>query len=325
MSFFRNRRVLVTGASGLIGSHAVEELRRRGAQVVGTLHSSRPVIEDSGIEYRRVDLSRKEDCATAVQGCEMAIIAAANTSGALMMRDNPVVHITENLLINAQLLEAAWRAGVERVLFVSSSTVYPLLDHPRKEEEAFLGDPHPTYMGVGWMKRYIEKLCAFYTQKFGMKCSIVRPTNVYGPRDKFDFKTSHVLPALIRRAVEGADPFEVWGDGTAVRDFIYVTDMTEALLRALETQANAEGINVGSGEAVTIRESVELILKLTGRTGVRVVFDASKPTTIQKQSVDISKARALLGFQPKVSFEEGMGRTIEWYKRTRNTVGAPQA
>lgn len=320
MSFYKGRAVLVTGATGLIGSQVVEDLLRLGARVVATLHSSPAVVEDPRIDYRRVDLARKEDCAAAVRGCEMAVFAAANTSGALVMRDNPVAHITENLLINAQLLEACRGAGLERILYVSSSTVYPVLDHPRKEEEAFSGDPHPAYMGVGWMKRYVEKLCAFYAQRFGLKVAIVRPTNVYGPRDKFDFQTSHVLPALIRRAIEGADPYEVWGDGTAVRDFIYVSDMVEALLRALETRADGQAINVGSGREVTIRESVELILKLTGRSGTRVVYDASKPTTLHKQSVDVSRARDLLGLEPGVSLGEGLKRTIDWYRTRRGST-----
>lgn len=312
--FYEGKRILVTGATGLIGSHVVEELARRGARVVATLHEKAPVIDDSRVKYRTVDLTQMKGCEAAVAGCEMVVHAAANTSGSMVMRTNPVAHVTANLLVNSQLFEACARAGVRRFAEVSSTTVYPDVDHPLREEEAFDDDPHPTYFGVGWMKRYTEKLAAFYQQQYALEVAIVRPTNVYGPRDKFDFETSHVLPALIRRAIEGADPYEVWGDGSAVRDFLYVTDMTDALLAALEHAADGDPINLGSGRPVTIRESVDLILKLVGREGARVVYDPSKPTAIPKRTVDLSKARQRLGFEAKVSFEDGLARTIAWYR-----------
>jgi GDP-L-fucose synthase len=314
LSFYEGRRVAIAGASGLIGSHVAEALVARGANVVGTLHRSPPVVGHPRIEYRRVDLSTREGCDAAVKGCEDVILSAANTSGAYIMKTNPVAHVTENLLINAQVIEAAWRAGVERLLFVSTTTVYPAVDYPVKEEEGFTGDPHPAYFGVGWMKRYIEKLCAFYTQKFGMKFAILRPTNVYGPRDKFDFDRSHVLPALIRRALESKDTLEVWGDGTAVRDFVYIDDTVDAIVHALEHCADGEPINVGSGEPVTVRESVELILRVIGREDLRVVYDPTKPTTIPKRIIDLTRARAKLGWAPKVKLEEGLRRTIAWWR-----------
>src|SRR5579862_2349393 len=132
--FFKDRRVLVTGATGLLGSHLLEALLAQGARVVGTLHKSTAVVQDTRVEYRTADLSRREGCESAVAGCDTAIIAAANTSGAYVMRTNPLAHVTENLILNAQLLEAACRAGVERVLFVSSTTVYPAVDHDVREE-----------------------------------------------------------------------------------------------------------------------------------------------------------------------------------------------
>ena len=317
MSFYEGKRVLVTGASGLIGSHAIEALASRGARAVGIVHTTPPVVVDPRIEYRTADLTQREGCEAAVAGCELVVHAAASTSGAMVMRDNPIAHVTPNLLINAQLLEACARAGVKRFLFVSTTTVYPDVDHPLREDEGFVGEPHPTYFGVGWMKRYTEKLTEFYAQRFGLEFAILRPTNVYGPRDKFDFTTSHVLPALIRRAVDGADPFEVWGDGSAVRDFLYVSDMTDALLAALEHAADGAPLNVGSGAPGTIREAVELILRLAGREGARVVYDPSKPTSIPKRTVDLTQVRTRLGYEAKVSLEEGLTKTIAWYRTTK--------
>jgi GDP-L-fucose synthase len=319
-TFYAGKKVLVAGATGLIGANLVEELVRRGAYVRATLHRKPPVIKDPRIQYLKGDLIRREDCATAMEGVDYVFMCAANTSGAHVVVTNPLAHITENILINAQMLEAACLAKVERFLFMSSSTIYPPVTHPVKEEEAFVGDPHESYFGSAWMKRYFEKLAEFYYRRYGLKVVLVRPTNVYGPYDKFEFETSHVLPALIRRAVEKENPFEVWGDGTAVRDFIYATDMVDALLAGLEHLVGCDSVNIGSGQTVTIRESVEIILSLTGHANVEVIYDASKPTTIPTRLVDLSKAKTLLGFRPKVSFEEGLRRTINWYREYRGML-----
>lgn len=315
-TFYNGKRVLVAGATGLIGANLVKEMLRRGADVKATIHKREPVINDPRIQYLRCNLTRKEDCASAVEGVEYVFLCAANTSGAQVIATNPLAHITENLIINAQMLEAACLAKVERLLFISSSTVYPPTERPVKEEQAFEGDPHESYFGSAWMKRYIEKLAQFYSKRYGLKVIVVRPTNVYGPYDKFELETSHVLPALIRRALEKQNPFQVWGDGTAVRDFIYVADLVDVMLEALERCGNCDPINIGSGQLVTIRESVEIILKLAGHTGAEVIYDASKPSTIPIRLADLTKAKLLMGFQPKVSLEDGLRETIEWYRET---------
>lgn len=313
--FYQNKKVLVAGGNGLIGSHTIQELLLRGAEVRATIHSKTPVIVNDQVEYIQCDLTKREDCTRVVQGIDYVILCAANTSGAAVMEKNPIAHITANLLINSQILEAACLAKVSRLLFVSSTTVYPAVTYPVKEEEGFTGEPHPSYFAVGWMKRYIEKLAEFYYQRYGLKIALIRPTNVYGPYDKFDFETSHVLPALMRRAVEKQNPFEVWGDGSAVRDFIYVSDLVEALLLTLENYAECQPLNIGSGQPVTIKESVELILKLTDNPAV-AIYDASKPTTIPLRVVDLTKAETILGFKPKVSLETGLRKTIDWYRST---------
>jgi len=318
--FYKGKKVLVTGTTGLIGTSLVLKLLDHGAHVRGLLHQKPSQIEESKIEYLKCDLTQREDCVRAVEGMDYVFHCAANSSGAVMMKNNPVAHITDNLQINSLLLEAAWRAKVERFQFLSTTTVYPLRDHPLREEEAFDEDPYEIYFGVGWMKRYIEKLCEFYHRRYQMKISILRPTNVYGPYDKFDFETSHVLPALIRRAIEKQNPFEVWGDGSAIRDFIYVDDMVEAMLRGLEKASDCSPINFGSGKPVTIKESVELILKISGQTSLKVQFDPSKPTTIPQRQVDLSRCRQVLGYEAQTPFEEGLKRTIDWYlKQSRKS------
>lgn len=312
--FYKDKKVLVAGGTGLIGTHLIQELLNRGALVRATLHKKPALIQDERIEYIQCDLTQRDDCYEVVRGMNHVFLCAANTSGAAVMTNNPVVHVTTNLLLNSQMFEAACLSKVDHLLFVSSTTIYPPADYPVKEAEAFTGDPYPSYLGVGWMKRYIEKLAQFYYQRYGFKVALVRPTNVYGPYDKFDFETSHVLPALIRRALEKQNPFEVWGDGSTVRDFVYATDLVTGILAAMEHCATCDPVNIGSGQPVTIQESVELILKLTGHT-VLPTYDPSKPTTIPIRLVDLTKAQKLLNYKPKVDFETGLKQTINWYRQ----------
>lgn len=171
------------------------------------------------------------------------------------------------------------------------------------------------------MKRYIEKLAAFYHRRYELKVALLRPMNVYGPYDKFDPAIAHVLPARIGRAEEREDPFEVWGDRTATRDFIYVVDMVEAILRAVERAADGKPVNFSTGKLVTIRESVELILKLTGHAPKDLRFDPSKPTTIAARRLDLSHSKKRVGYSAAVPFEEGLRRTIDWYL-TSSKAGA---
>ncbi len=245
-------------------------------------------------------------------GMEYVFLCAANTSGAHAIATQPLIHVTDNLVMNARMFEAS--KEVDRCLFISSSTVYPATDYPVNEGEAFVGDPHPSYFGSAWMKRYCEKLAEFYCDKYGCQIAVVRPTNVYGPFDKFDFATSHVLPALVRRAVEKQNPFEVWGDGSEVRDFIYVGDMVDGMLRAMESWSGFDPVNVGSGTPVTIKDALQIILRSAQHDDAKVVYDSSKPTTIPVRLVDLTKAKRELEFHARCSLEDGLEKTVKWYQ-----------
>lgn len=323
--FYKGKKVLVAGASGMIGSHVVEELLKRGACVRATRHERVPAILDKEIEYLSCDLTNKEECARAVRGMEMVFMCAAATYGAGIAASNPLAFITPNLLMESQMLEAACLAGVERFLMMSSSTVYPPFTHPVKEEEAFSDEPHESYFGVGWMKRYLEKLAEFYYKRYNLKVAIMRPTSIYGPYDVFNPERSHVLPALIRKAVEKLDPFEVWGNGEEIRDFLHARDLARGSLDMLEHHAVCDPITFGYGKGVKIKAILQIILQAAGHENARVIFNSSKPGTIPIRMVDISKAKRVLGFEPLISLEDGIHETVKWYMENRKEKSKERA
>jgi GDP-L-fucose synthase len=211
---------------------------------------------------------------------------------------------------------------VERFLLLGSTSIYPVVQRPVKEDEGWHEPVHPSYYGYGWMRRYIERLAEFAAMKSQMKVAIVRPTAVYGRWDNFNPQSSHVVPALVRRALERPDPFEVWGTGEEVRDFLHVSDMVHGGLAALEHHASCDPLNLGYGQSFTIGELVRLVLRAAGYEDANVVFNSSKPTTIPYRMVDISKARQLIGFEPRMTLQEGLSDTVRWYRECRKEGSA---
>ncbi len=316
---FKDVRVLVAGSGGLIGSNLVARLLAEGAAVRATFHRKAPVVCDERIEYIQCDLTRPEDCRKAVDGMQHVHLCAAATSGAAAITSTPMIHVTPNVIINTQMLEAAYQAGVGKFIWLGSTVAYPVSDQPMTEERILEGEPFEKYYYAGWAKRFMEVLCRMYGEKLPKKMAtiVLRPTNVYGPNDDFEFATSHVLPALIRKSVERWDPFEVWGDGSEVRDLIYVDDMVEAMVQAAAKLTQYAALNIGLGKGYNVKEILRCILEEDGYAAAHVRFDPSKPTTIPLRLVDTSKAEAVLGFRAKTDLRAGVARTIEWYRRSR--------
>lgn len=315
----RGASVLVAGATGLIGSNLIVRLLAEGARVRATLHRREPVIADPRVEYLRCDLTQGADCRRSVEGVEIVFLCAANTSGAATIAATPMVHVTPNILINSQMLEAAYEAKVRKFVWLSSTVAYPVSEQPMREEQMFEGEPFEKYYFAGWTKRFTEILCRMYGEKLARRMAtiVLRPTNVYGPNDDFEFATSHVIPAFIRKSVERWDPFEVWGDGSEVRDAIYVDDMVEAMVLAAERLDAYAAINIGLGRGYSVREILDLVLELDGFRDARVVYNRDRPTMIPLRLVDTTRAQALLGFRARVGLEEGLRRTIDWYRAAR--------
>ena len=319
---FTDRRVLVTGGAGFLGSHFIQRLRALGARVRATTHRRPAQVEDPGVEFVPADLTRMEGCQRVVKDIDFVFMCAASTAGAAVMTSTPLVQVTPNVVMNAQMLEAAYAAGVNKFLFVSSSAAYPPTeDHPAREEEMFQGDPYEVYFSVGWMKRYSEILCRIYAEKIKrpMATVIVRPSNVYGPFDKFDFERSHVTAALLRRVAERQRPLEVWGSGHEERDLIFVDDFIEGALRAFERTESHDVFNIASGQTCSVREILKTLCDVDHFRDPEIRFLSDKPATIARRSISTAKAEAQLGFRATMSLAEGLRRTLAWYRQTHPT------
>jgi GDP-L-fucose synthase len=266
-----------------------------------------------------------EDCRKVVNGMDYVFLCAANTSGAAVIAATPLVHVTPNVVMNSQMLEAAYFAKVKKFVWLSSNAAYPPSDdRPVKEDELFAGEPYETYYGVAWMKRYTEILCRLYSEKLKnpMPTVVLRPSNIYGPYDDYDFATSHVMAALIRRVVERHNPLEVWGSGNDIRDWIYIDDFIDALILAAEKLDSYNPVNIGLGKGYSVKQALQIMLEVDGFTDAQVKFDPSKPSMIPIRLIDTTKAEALLGFKAQTGLREGIKKTIVWYRQTNESKPA---
>lgn len=312
--FYKNKKVLVTGGTGFVGTHFIKELLSRGALVRVPVHNRPLIVNHEKIEKISADLNNLEDCRKACKDVDYVIHAAGAVSAASMTVSNPMSAIAANLILTVRILEAAWSKEVKRILiFSSGTTAYPAVGYPIKEDEMWDAPPPQIYFGYGWMRRYLELLGEFVASKSEMGMAICRPTAVYGRHDDFNPQTSHVIPALIRRAVEKENPFIVWGTGDEIRDFLHITDLVRGCLLLLEKHAVCDPVNIGYGKTATIKEIVKIILKAAGHEKIKLEFDSTKPTTIPVRMVDTTKASKLLGFEGKVCLKDGLSDTVGWY------------
>ncbi|OGG11307.1 hypothetical protein A2Z00_02405 [Candidatus Gottesmanbacteria bacterium RBG_13_45_10] len=319
--FWTNKRVLVTGGTGFIGSHVVERLVTLGARV-SVLDRMRDG-KTKNIQYLKDKVTFIQgNCTELVQarkaceGKDVVMNLAAHVGGIEynMVHQGTMLH--DNLSIATTMIEAARLAGVERFLVVSSACVYP---HdalvPTSEEEGFRAEPEPTNCGYGWAKRMAEALGRYYAEEFGMSVGIVRPYNAYGPRDHFDAKTSHVIPALIKRVMDGENPVVVWGSGSQTRAFLYVDDLALGMIQAIERYPKPDPINLGTDEEISVADLVNKIINISGMK-TKVYFDTTKADGSPRRNSDNTKAKKMIQFTAKTKLDAGLAKTIEWYKKT---------
>lgn len=311
------KKVLIAGASGFLGTNLALRLAGAGARLRLTVHRRPLQANIPGAEIVQADLRRPEDCALAVKGMDAVFICSAHTSGAAAIRATPLIHVTPNVLINTLLLEAAYQARVGKVCFLSSGAAYPGTgNRPVTEAEMFNGDPEEVYFPAGWMKRYAEILCRTYAEKISspMQTVVIRPSNVYGPYDKFDFAVSHVTAALLRRVVERQSPLEVWGTGDDIRDLIHVDDFVDGVMAAVAADLPFLAVNICAGRGYSVRQILETLLEVDGFGDARVTFNRSRPSTVPVRLMDNGLARKLLGFEAAIPLDEGLRRTLAWYR-----------
>jgi GDP-L-fucose synthase len=317
--FFRSKKVLVTGGTGFIGSHVVEKLVNLGAHVTvldrlpGGQIKHIPHLEDQ-VKIVRGDCADPKVAFDACKNQEIVMNLAAHVGGIGFNRAHQGIMLYDNLVIETTMIEAARKAAVDRFLVVSSACVYPHdAKVPTPETEGFRGEPEPTNGAYGWAKRMAEKLGQYYAEEYGMKVGIVRPFNAYGPRDHFDLERSHVIPALIKRVVDGENPVVVWGSGRQTRAFLYVEDFAEGLIRAIEKYPVPDPVNIGTDEEVSIRDLVQKIIRISGSKAT-VRFDRSKPDGSPRRNSDNTKAKEKIGFVAPTPLDVGLKRTIDYYR-----------
>ncbi len=319
MNFWFGKKVLVTGGAGLIGSHVVEELVKKGSIVTvadnlkrGNVKNLRQVIND--IEFSKVDLTDKNACNKVCDKKDVVFHLASDAYGLSYSYTHHSEILTHNILLNTNILNACHIKEVKRVLAVSSSCVYSDdANIPTKESEGFNGEPEKANIGYGWSKRILEIQANRLHLDYGMEIAIVRPANVYGPRDPITGEGTHVIPSMIHKVLCGKGPITVWGSGNQSRNFIYVKDMAAAMVLVTEKYPISKAVNVGSTKATSMKELIQLITQIT-ETKREIVFDTTKPEGAKHKSVDISLLKEVVGFKLKTALEEGLFETIKFYK-----------
>ena len=309
------KRILICGASGFIGRNIAEQLSDRAdLEVYGTYLDSEP--PDSNIRKIQADLTQPEAVEKVVKGMDVIIQAAATTSGAKDILSQPHIHVTDNAVMNSLLFRSAFENRIGQVIFFSCSIMYQSSSTPVKETDFDGGAAmHSSYFGAGWTKVYLEKMAEFYSTIGNTKYTVIRHSNVYGPYDKFDLERSHVMGATITKVLTAEDgKIQVWGSGQEERDLLYVSDLVDFVERAMEKQQQPfQLVNVGCGRSIAIGDLVQKIIQSSGRD-LEIEYDLSQPSIDTKLCLDISKAREVFSWQPQVSLEEGIQKTIHWYR-----------
>jgi GDP-L-fucose synthase len=320
----KRTRVLVCGATGFIGRNLVETLCRRDDLEVHAVRFTRAAYVAPGVTWHRADLREAREVNALLQGMDIVIQAAATTSGSRDIVATPYIHVTDNAVMNSLLLRACFDHKVRHFVFFSCSVMYQPRETPWREEEWNVAqEMHVNYFGIGWTKLYVEKMCEFFSRLGVTKHTVIRHSNVFGPHDKFDLERSHVLGATVTKAMTSqTGAITVWGTGEEARDLIYVDDLVEFVERAIERQTMAYGmLHASAGQAIRIKDLVARIVAASGRA-LRIEHDPAGPTIKTSFALDNRRAHEVLGWRPKVSLDEGVHRTVEWW-RTAYGAGRP--
>jgi len=319
-NFWRNKRVIVTGGGGFLGSFVVDELKKRGATDIFIPRKRDYDLTERTAIDRLYELALKGVDPKNV----MVIHLAANVGGIGANREHPAEFFYDNLMMGVELMHQAWKRGVGKFVATGTVCAYPKFTPvPFKEDDLWIGYPEETNAPYGLAKKMMLVQAQSYRQQYGFNSIFLLPVNLYGPRDNFDLRTSHVIPALIRKSVEagerGDTGLQVWGDGSPTREFLYVEDAANGIVTAAEKYDGDLPVNLGSGYEISIKDLSEMVVKMTGFSG-KLVWQTDKPNGQPRRCLDVTRARELFGWSAQVSFEEGMRRTIDWFKTNREKI-----
>jgi GDP-L-fucose synthase len=307
------KRIVVTGGGGFLGSH-----------VVGRLRQTEWCSEVSAPRSREYDLREREAVIKMYEDLQPDIVIhiAGVVGGIGANRENPGRFFYDNLMMGVQTMHQAYLHGVEKFVAIGTICSYPKFTPvPFREDNLWDGYPEETNAPYGLAKKMLLVQAQAYRQQYGFSAIYLLPVNLYGPRDNFDPASSHVIPALIKKCLDaqdsGADEIVVWGDGTPTREFLYVEDCAEGIILAAENYDKPDPVNLGAGFEISIKDLAHLIVELTGFEG-RITWDTSKPGGQPRRCLDVNRAEREFGFRARTSFEEGMKKTVEWYRDHRH-------
>ncbi|NER03089.1 MAG: NAD(P)-dependent oxidoreductase [Okeania sp. SIO3C4] len=310
------KKILICGATGFIGRNLTESFAIKQEYEVHAVWHQRPPFEVGKVTWHQGDLRNPQDVERLVAGMDVIIQAAATTSGSKDTVNRPYIHVTDNAVMNSLLLRAAFDCNVEHFVFFSCTVMY------QSSEKALLEDDfdasqelHPRYLGIGWTKLYVEKMCEFFARMGRTRHTVIRHSNIYGLYDKYDLERSHVFGATVTKVMTANEKIVVWGTGEEERDLLHVEDLVKFVELSLSKQtALYELFNCGLGKAISIRKLVEMMVKISGKS-LDIEHDLSKPTIKTSLFLDCNKAKQQLGWEPVIDLEEGIRRTLEWYRK----------
>tara|TARA_Y100000996_G_C22557365_1_gene656009 strand:- start:864 stop:1808 length:945 start_codon:yes stop_codon:yes gene_type:complete len=309
------KKILICGATGFIGKNITLGFSKNKNYEIHAVRFNRPPYETSkNVKWHKADLRNPNTVEKLVKGKDIIIQCAATTSGSKDIVSMPYIHVTDNAIINSYMFRSAYNNKIKHFIFPSCTVMYPSSKKPTREND-FNGKILDKYKGAGETKVYLEKIAKFYSMLSDTKFTIIRHSNIYGPHDKYDLDKSHVFGATITKVMRSKGILEVWGTGKEIRDFLYADDLVDFIKRSLRKQKTQyEIFNCGSGEPITVKELCEKIIKIS-RKDIQIKFNKAKPSIPFDMFLDCSKAKKEIDWSPKTNIDQGITKTLNWWKK----------